>query len=559
MNRIKETRAKRWGFYGRRTEIEKLKKRLDLDRKPAERCFDAFGIAGRRGIGKNELLAETVRRYGDLQDLLVVELPVKGGEHACLQALMSEINSSGVKHLLQDLPARGEHCMDAFRFADVVRHLLYKGLIVCLDEFHNVRETNLPSALKTMIDRLDSWDGRNLRRNGEPVPTGKLVCMGSHQQHFYRMVQSDQPLHGRIPVQTLLHPWRVPTLMAMAEEHGWMTRPGRFLTLWTAFGGMPRLWHRFVQDKDKTNLHVFPARAAETENEQKVEDRAWRQEFINAERTLLMNNRADWWDAKAFIELPELMRNIFIWMARHPNRKLQVGRVPKALRGDMMDTELHRTLTDLGWNHAMVRRQGRVVDYPSWVLSDNTTLFQTGVFQDLFEYGVMFQDDGGDVLPNEPIMALETLEGIMLERLTAGWLEAHPLTQWCETGVSPGERKGDIDVLARIGPGGDEDILVLGTAKRKPSDHVSDLDKFSRNIRHFEAWDNTEAKELTQLRRCHILISPEFGPGQTGLLVALTDRKGRKAPSPLLRMDIPAMARELWKGWPVMQMLLDAA
>ncbi len=222
-----------WGFYGREEEIKTLRWKLNLeDEFPRRQTFHAFIIGGRRGVGKNSLLEETVRRYGDLKNLLVVELPGKGGASACLKQLILRADHLD-RLLLTDRPSQSEHCSDDYYFAKLVRHLLDQGVIVCLDEFHNAEKTNLESALKLLID--------DAKKPSTPEPTGRLVFMGSHQQHVGRMFGPTRPLHLRAMTDIQLLPWSLPTTLSMAAEQGWSHRPARLLTLWSTFGGMPYL------------------------------------------------------------------------------------------------------------------------------------------------------------------------------------------------------------------------------------------------------------------------------------------------------------------------------
>ena len=144
-----------WRFYGREAEIESLKKHLYLDVDDLkQRRFGAFIVAGRRHVGKNALLMETHRRHGNKTPLLTVELPEDTNAEECLNELMSTIQNRNMSLFMHNMPERGSYCRDATRFADVIRHLVDQGIIVCLDEFHNAYRTGLESALKVIIDQI---------------------------------------------------------------------------------------------------------------------------------------------------------------------------------------------------------------------------------------------------------------------------------------------------------------------------------------------------------------------------------------------------------------------
>ena len=91
--------------------------------------------------------------------------------------------------------------------------------------------------------------------------------MGSHQQKFDAMWESTAPLFQRNDGYIRLHQWKLSTVMEMAAEQGILESPGRFLALWTAFGGMPRNWERYCIGQRYAHLHD-------------IEDqKAWRKAF----------------------------------------------------------------------------------------------------------------------------------------------------------------------------------------------------------------------------------------------------------------------------------------
>ncbi len=149
----------------------------------------------------------------------------------------------------------------------------------------------------------------------------------------------------------------------------------------------------------------------------------------------------------------------------------------------------------------------------------------------------------------------------MLERLTAGLLESHSSTHLCETNVVPQEnRQGDIDVLARIGKGDANDILLLANVKRQARKlaNATTQKKFQNMGRQLHNADRNEVRKLAELRRVHLLVATEHKFGDTASPDWIRTNDDAP-PEPALCIDIATMHREVQEGWPRMQALLDAA
>ncbi|MCY4461579.1 MAG: ATP-binding protein [Albidovulum sp.] len=225
-----------WRFYGRGVELAKLESMLQL--RSQSRGFNAIRIVGRRGVGKTELLAEVGRRGSRDVPVIAFEIPSSGGAGQAVTDLNAEIDRKGMKDLLADMPTVDWDRDLGWRFFHIVHHLICKGAVVGLDEFHNAEHARLITPVKRLIDEFNSIGGCK--------PRGKLVLTGSHQQHMLRLFQADQPLYGRIDETVKLHQWPAATVLEIAREHGLLAPSSRFLTLLTAFGGHPKHWRRFV-------------------------------------------------------------------------------------------------------------------------------------------------------------------------------------------------------------------------------------------------------------------------------------------------------------------------
>ena len=136
--------------------------------------------------------------------------------------------------------------------------------------------------------------------------------MGSHQQQLLRMFHSDQPLYGRATSTVRLHPWSAGTVLEMASEQGFLRHPARFLTLWSAYGGVPKHWHRFASSNRTAKLRDFTLWP---------DDSAWRRAFLDDERRLLADPE-ERFDNAAYVELAPQTREVLLWLARNCPRSL---------------------------------------------------------------------------------------------------------------------------------------------------------------------------------------------------------------------------------------------
>ncbi len=281
------TMMAQWGFYGRQKESRELARYLQLDPAecdPEQRFFVAVGIGGRRGVGKNTLLEHVVAQHGWQDRLLVVTLPAAATDlretnARFLQALERGLDQYGMEPLLSDMPPRQPKHADDYQIARVIRHLVRKDIIVCLDEVHAILETDMPTILQVLIDNLS----RCTVPAADRAP-GKLVLMGSHQQKFAQLQNATAPLQDRFDVLPLM-PWSIDTVMDIAQVHGWDRRPARFQALWTAYDGMPREWERFARGPNTPErLHQGWEPPSGDEAWDRAQDEIWYKEFVRHER-----------------------------------------------------------------------------------------------------------------------------------------------------------------------------------------------------------------------------------------------------------------------------------
>lgn len=208
--------------------------------------------------------------------------------------LLETVAQNGLPNISQFLPST-KPASDLNHFKNILKTLLKQVTIVILDEFHHAAGTRIPSALKDLIDlAVSSWGDW-----GKKYP-GRLVLMGSHQQKIDDMFASTKPLHGLVDEGMTLDPWSLRTTLAVADEHGILAEPGKFLTLWTAYGGMPRNWRRYCMDESHAHLHDI------------ADEHTWRQEFLKVDHQILENGYRERFDDRDFVELQPEHRNLFL-------------------------------------------------------------------------------------------------------------------------------------------------------------------------------------------------------------------------------------------------------
>ena len=261
-----------WRFYGRRDKIEILSKFLEFQpdpnqRRGGKRQFSVLKVHGRRGTGKTRLLTILQGEAPSGLPFIIHELPnpVSTGKRVgdITSDLLQKAEMAGLRGISSQFCPRSSCPNDYWWFREeVMPALLKQGAVIVFDEFHHAEELGMVSDVKQVIDQA-----RGKKGNWRRAWPGKIVMMGSHQQKFDAMWESTAPLFQRNDGYIRLHQWKLSTVMEMAAEQGILESPGRFLALWTAFGGMPRNWERYCIGQRYAHLHD-------------IEDqKAWRKAF----------------------------------------------------------------------------------------------------------------------------------------------------------------------------------------------------------------------------------------------------------------------------------------
>jgi len=492
-----------WGFYGREKELEKLDMRLKAPK------FTARVVHGRRGVGKTRLLEKAARRCRGSggRPTVICELP--GAPHEddrALRSLQKVADEVGIDEVFDSLPERQPYHNDGMWFTDVVSHLIRERVNVVLDEFHHAKGT-IDGYVKRMIDGF---------RHEEPDPDtgirpdrGTLVVMGSHQQKLHEMLMDSQPLHGRFGPGANLKPWSTATVFEMAAEQGLLARPDRFLTLWTAFGGMPNQWERFVVEPEFAALRDFGVWP---------DGRAWRRAFIEAQRDWLEKHREDRFDNVAYVEIDERHRDVLLWLARERPGGARERRFPQEFR-ERRSPGLDGSLKILRDHLGLVEDQDEYQGNGSqrrWKLTDPVARFQLDVLGIGILEGQSASKEG--LYGMSPLERLERVEGGGLERLAAETLRALPgarsvmadVRRYRDASGKPVDGAApDMDILVQPYPDAGRP-MVFGECKRDVRKLFDvDLDAaIGRLMNRIPVYGKTGI--LHELPRRKLLVAPEI-------------------------------------------------
>ena len=537
-----------WQHYGREAEIARLRSYLQLDTPVDQRQFRRIVVSGRRRIGKSELLHQVCAQAPKSNDFLLVEFKEGDSARGHLKQLQAAMAQSRLPDSARNGPKLGRNGEPDDHFVAICDHLLDRGVIIVMDEFQNVDRTGIDGSLKIMIDRR--------RLLSAPRPTrGQLLVMGSHEQKLAAMLKKTRGLYGRFSSAIHLNPWPLSTIIDVAQTHGLLRHPHQFLTLWTAYGGMPHLWERYVTGPEHDHVRTLDPDSPE-----------WLQAWLHAEYDILCaNDQEERFDNSSYLEHNSRLHDILMHMARDPRHKFRVTDFPHEMRrDDESNAQLNMNLHDLKKSSRIVLSYERTMDTsrqkrnPVWIISDNRILFQLHVFPELFYRNYKDEMESQNIPPFDATRMtsrLMTLEGPAFERLIKDWFSECPLRRWGALNIEtparqmrPGDTDtNEIDALARLGDGGAKDVLLAVSAKRDDSAQDSQMTGETGMPARLERLLDRAPNlaHLCPLRREYALLSPVW---------TLADMA--RHPDALC-LDITTMVDEMQTGWPRLQTLID--
>ena len=549
-----------WEFYGREDNIRLLTTDLELDVNLSKRIFTAVLVVGRRSIGKTKLLTEMQKKAPNDMPFLIYEIPNPTKPENNLTKVIEEFLDAGGEAGLQHMSDGNFNAVDEqVRFKKVLLAMLKQGATVVLDEFHNADGYGLDSYIKQAIDQA---------RFEKYLYTGKLVMMGSHQQKVLSMFAYDQPLYNRYHRFYRLSQWSLKTTMKVARDYGILQNANKFLTLWTAYGGLPNKWEDYCTLGYYRHLH-------------NIDDLVkWQKGFLRCERDLLAEDTDRRWDNKAYVELQPAHKELMYWLASDDERRTQGVKVediyeafPSQFTRDAV--KVLKTHLELIGKSAFYLEN----DKAWWRITDSNTLFQLDVLKEyqgsenqetpLGEYEIDIPDDVEQETPSidtvstthedeevkvEGILErLRTLEGRTLELMAARYLRERRGVKWAEPNVRRNKfGTRDIDILAFDHYKRPTEIWI-GNLKRNPKGpKINNTLKHQKNfikdvlriqdenrkeiVDHIRILNDNELKRKVGEKKFHrLLISPSFKN--------LTKRRLEGYKKKFELLDIPVMAK----------------
>ena len=528
---INESRPQK--MYGRERELDELVRAITLRTRPT------IALYGRRRIGKTELVRQAInhiRTMPDNEAKPMVYLEVQPNPTRIGEELEQAIHEAGLAGLMADMErTQGWDPNDTERlFYDQARHLVKKGGIICLDEFHNidVEGGQLIYYVKLIIEDVKS-------KADNPHPSGGgFVVSGSHQQNMIRLLGDPrEPLYDRFTKGIHLRQLRAPPLLQMASDNGWLHDPRQFLTLYSAYGGVPGLWVKYQE-------------AEEDNPELKIQDYdSWRSRFLRYESLRPLKDEREGYGYKGYVELEKNAERVLMLMSRKPKGipRTEIfnlarpanfsndNEFAKALWSETMERTLKVLESHLQFIKGIKLFDGGELAPQNYHIVDNDTRHQ------LLVKRLELTAEDIDRIPlgglAERLKETEQYEGLDLERLASEYLG-----DLCPNGISnyhvqpPGDGP-DLDVLVKIlHERKKRDVsVIMGSCKRSSKRHVKD----SKSPKtEFEPFLKRIYDDLGQTRPSsfhYVLIAPEFTPEQHARL----KKRG------FVTMDLPSMAKSL--------------
>ena len=522
-----------FGFYGRDEELDQLVRAMTVMHNTSLALF------GRRRIGKTELLERAVSHVRDLppnETKPIVYLEVQPNPTRIGEELQQAITEAGLKVLMTDLKRTSSWDLkDSERFFfDQARHLVAKGGVICLDEFHNldVKGSQLIYYIKRIID-VNQSSCHNPQPNG-----GGIIAAGSHQQNMIRLLKDPrEPLYGRFLAEQHLTQLKAPSLLEMAAGQGWLRNPGQFLTLYSAYGGVPGLWQQFhAACLLDTALQYNPT----TDSLEQWQARFWHYESLRP-----LRNVRDSYGYKGMIELSPTADRILQVMSRKPNGTpreeiFALGEDPSILKqGKRWGEHLEDTLYVLEERLQMING---IKHFKSWTtlpqkfrISDNDIRHQLVVKR----LGL----DARSISTLRPKVFVKKLpqtqenEGKDLERIAAEYLGSMVRYSVPEYNVQLHGGGPEIDVLVWTANHDlyKEDAIILGSCKWSAKKIIdvspSPMEVFGTFL--MNRYDNQSLPRPPEIR--YVLVAPHFTDEQHRIL----QERGFET------LDLQKMARNL--------------
>ncbi|HRZ42500.1 MAG TPA: ATP-binding protein [Bacteroidales bacterium] len=214
-----ETNSNKWGFYGRREELNTLTSIMNRQR------WFFVKITGRRRIGKTTLIQHALQS-SDRPLKLYIQIP--------------DSDASGViaaaNNYLRLFGISNRQINNLLEFAGCIGQLVGEGYVVVLDEFQYFNRKHLyefNSFLQHEVDQL---------ANSSENVNGGLIVLGSlHAEMAALLDGRNAPLYNRVTDSLELHHLDMESLLEMMHLKG-KVKAAHMLFLWNLFEGVPKFY-----------------------------------------------------------------------------------------------------------------------------------------------------------------------------------------------------------------------------------------------------------------------------------------------------------------------------
>ena len=490
-----------WRFYGRKNELHQLSDWISAKE------FHTISVIGGRGVGKTELIRQAADSLPSRFPYVYLHLPEIIDKESGLErsdklgrvcnSMAEQARRQGLSEAVPKTGVPSAVSAQMSFFETSLMKLLQNGAVVVLDEFQNAELLYLVDDVKLTIDMI--------RIDRDPQTTGKIVFAGSHQQKILGMFHDrGAPLYQRVDLPMRLHPLPAPSVLEMAADQGWLSRPHRLLTAYTAFGGSPQRWRQLAQMQERGTLPE-PADGS---------DLSWRRDFVSHQLQSLLQDQSESIINTSYATLSKDARIIAELLGRHPGG-VKWSNIVQLFSGTEDDpAECARRGFHVLRRHLGIAESTSPAGPQSGQRERKVRLTEPAA---MFELAVLphWQDSDGEVIDGAPgaaMNALSTMEGYSLERFTREWLEWFPQLDWVKRSVVHKLNDGrqlEIDVVGETRrPDQPKRCLALCSCKRNPDQHNA-----AKTQREFELYRELREKEVDEWDDENIrwlLVSPEW-------------------------------------------------
>lgn len=436
----------RWGFYGRREELETLREVLGRGR------WFFLKVSGRRRIGKTSLVQQALH---PAQRERVLYLQVPDSDPAGVV--------STARDFMQMFGIRDDLPRDLRSLATRLGALAEEGFVIAIDEFQYFNRKALyefTSQLQSEVDRLAAKADR---------VRGGLIVLGSiHTEMAALLEDRSAPLFNRVTDDLDLGHLDVAAVLEILATHADLD-PLRLLFVWNLFEGVPK----FYRDCYEQGVLAGDRRAL------------LRQMFFSSSSPL--RTEADNWFLR---ELRGRYDLLLKYVASHPGcTNADVVAHVRSVEPES-EAQVGGYLKILDERYRMIERLQPVFAKPR---TRSGRFYVRDNFLRAWLAALAIPVASVSFRPVDRLVAqaderLADAEGHGLERLVASLYEERsrkgignfPLTErvrgWWDRNDT------EIDLVALDG---DARVVRLGTCKRSPEKLVADLARFDGHVQRF--------------------------------------------------------------------------